>query len=377
MIDRKPKVLLLIDEASVGGGQNHVLWLAEGLAGDGFQVAVACEARGYLVDELQSAGINHFSVEIRNTVSPKSFRALWKVVREFSPDIVHTHGGTAGLYGRIVGHLQKRLIVHTYHGIHYLHFEGFLKKYLYLTFDRQLLRWTNATICVAESDRTLALEQRLAKRESNYLIPNGISVERMKVRLNRNLDRRKQKSEKVIIGTIGRLHEQKGHKYFVEAAAELVKQLPNIEIRIIGDGDCRTQLQAQVVDLGLQDVIYFMGTRRDIAAQLSQMDVFVLPSLWEGMPFVLLEAMAAGVPIVATNVDGVSEILKHEFEGVLVPPRDPHALAEAIVKVFRNKKRTREIVVNAKKKIAAEFSIEKMVQSTESVYRSLVTTRVR
>lgn len=369
-VDRKPRILLVIDEASVGGGQHHVLWLAEGLVRDGFEVAVACEAKGYLAVELRLARIRHLPIEIDNRMNLRSFLQMLQLVRKFRPDIVHTHGGTAGFYGRIVAHVLRRITVHTYHGIHYLHFDRYWKKRLYLSLDRWLLRWTDAIICVAKSDRQLALDHHLANHGSTFVIVNGIDAGRFKLRRKPKDAKRTAQDKSVIIGAVGRLHEQKGYAYLIEAAVELVKQLPNAEFRVIGEGNLRLELENQVSNFGLQNIFRFLGSRTDIPYQLSQMDVFVLPSLWEGMPFVLMEAMCAGIPIVATNVDGVSEILENEKDALLVPSRDPHSLAKAIVEIVHNRKRAKVYVTNARKKIATKFNITEMVHRTERVYWS-------
>ncbi len=376
-MDRNPRILLVIDEASVGGGQHHVLWLAEGLGRDGFEIAVACEAQGYLVDELRFAGIRHLPVTLRNRPNGGSLFQMIRLIREFDPKIVHTHGGTAGAYGRIAGHILARKIVHTYHGIHYLHFENQWKKRIYLFLEQFLIRWTDAIICVANSDLQLALDHNLADRDKVSVIANGINAKQFKAPKESRKTRRPGKRRTTIIGTIGRLHEQKGHRYLIQATAEIVKQLNHAEIRIIGDGNLRTELELQAQTLGLQDVVRFMGSRTDISFQLAQMDLFVLPSLWEGMPFVLLEAMCAGIPIVATDVDGVSEILEHGKDSLLVPPRDPQSLAKAIVSLLGNKRLARTFARNALDKISERFDVKEMVTQTERVYRVVIQSKQR
>ncbi|HEY6953547.1 MAG TPA: glycosyltransferase family 4 protein [Bacteroidota bacterium] len=361
----------MIDEASVGGGQHHVLWLAKGLARDQFEVAVACAETGYLVDALRAAGIRHFPVEMDNRIRLSSFVQMQRVMRAFAPDVVHTHGGTAGFYGRIAARLLRRKAAHTYHGIHYLHFRTFWKKRLYLMLDRWLLRWTDATIFVAKSDRQLASAYGLAREERSFVIANGIEAGHFKAKGYPGRTTGRKRENIVVIGTVGRLHEQKGFTYLLDAAVELIHLIPDFEIRIIGDGELRPQLESKARGLGVQAKIRFLGTRTDIPAQLSQMDVFVLPSLWEGLPFVLLEAMCAGIPIVATEVDGVAEILEDERDALLVPAGDSHFLSMAIAETVRDKKSARMRVRNALRKIAVEFDLVKMIHRTERVYRLL------
>jgi glycosyltransferase involved in cell wall biosynthesis len=371
-MDKIPRILLVIDEASVGGGQRHVLWLAEGLVRDGYEIAVACERQGYLVDELRSVGIRHLPVDLGNHFSVKSLFRMIRLIREFDPTIVHTHGGTAGVYGRIAARFLKRTTLHTYHGIHYLHFETGWKKRIYLFLEQFLLRWTDAIICVANSDLELALNHNLAERGKAFVIVNGINSRQFRAPDKPGKRKRGSKRGVTIVGTVGRLHEQKGHRYIIQAALEIVKQPEPVEFHIIGDGNLRSELELQVQTLGLQNVIRFLGSRTDIAAQLAQMDLFVLPSLWEGLPFVLLEAMSAGIPIIASEVDGVSEILEDGKDALLVPPRDPHALAMAIVKLIRNNKEAKRLATNALHKISERFDVKEMVRQTERVYRTVL-----
>ena len=371
-MDKKPRILLVIDEANVGGGQRHVLWLAEGLVRDGYEIAVACERQGYLVDELRSIGIRHLPVDLGNHFSAKSLFHLIRLIREFDPTIVHTHGGTAGVYGRIAARYLNRTTVHTYHGIHYLHFEAGWMKRIYLFLEQFLLRWTDATICVANSDLHLALSHNLAKHARAFVVVNGINARQFGPSAEPSKRKRVSNRRVTVIGTIGRLHEQKGHRYLIQAAGEIAKLSAPIEFRIVGDGNLRSELELQVQTLGLQNVIRFLGSRTDITAQLAQMDLFVLPSLWEGLPLVLLEAMSAGVPIIASNVDGVSEILEDGKDALLVPPRDPHTLAMAIVKLIRNKKEARHLATNALRKISKRFDVKDMVRQTERVYRTIL-----
>jgi glycosyltransferase involved in cell wall biosynthesis len=371
-MDKIQRILLVIDEASVGGGQRHVLWLAEGLVRDGYEIAIACERQGYLVDELRSIGIRHLPVDLGNHFSVKSLFRMIRLIREFDPTVVHTHGGTAGVYGRSAARFLNRTTVHTYHGIHYLHFEAGWKKRIYLFLEQFLLRWTDAIICVANSDLELALNHNLAERGRAFVIVNGINLRQFRAPDKRGKRQWGRKRGVTIIGTVGRLHGQKGHRYLIQAVLEIVKQPEPVEFRIIGDGNLRSELELQVQTLGLQKVIRFLGSRTDIAAQLAQMDLFVLPSLWEGLPFVLLEAMAAGIPIIASEVDGVSEILEDGKDALLVPPRDPHSLAMAIVKLIHNKKEAIHLATNALHKISERFDVKEMVRQTERVYRTVL-----
>jgi glycosyltransferase involved in cell wall biosynthesis len=186
--------------------------------------------------------------------------------------------------------------------------------------------------------------------------------------------RRKKRPSAQVVGTVGRLHRQKGQQYLIEAAAQVLRRKPDTEFRFIGEGDLLPQLEKQAEMLNIGSSVKFLGRRTDIAKQLGEMDVFVLPSLWEGFPLVLLEAMAAGVPIVSTKVNGVEEIISNKEDGILVSPKDSEELAKGILNLLdkKNKKWRNVYVSNARRKVTSQFSIKRMVSETEKVYAQML-----
>jgi glycosyltransferase involved in cell wall biosynthesis len=362
------KILLVIDGAFIGGGQKHVLALAERLAMRGIEVAVACEASGYLVDQLRQGRIPHHPVRLSTRPSARALGETIDAVRGSHAQLVHTHGGTAGLYGRLaarwVGGVRT---VHTYHGIHYLHDRRRGKRLVRRAIDRFLVRWTDEVICVAQSDRELALREKLALPDHVSVVHNGIDISRFA--LPRTHDERSmQRNGEFIVGTVGRLHEQKGHIFLLQAAALIRQTHPQVRFRIIGDGPLRAALQARARELGVSGIVEFLGARDDVPVQMQEFDVFVLPSLWEGLPYVLLEAMAAGVPIVTTDFSGVREVISDGVEGVIVPSGNPQALATALVDLLKDHARRAERGTKGAQLVKERFSLDAMVERTLEVY---------
>jgi glycosyltransferase involved in cell wall biosynthesis len=177
-----------------------------------------------------------------------------------------------------------------------------------------------------------------------------------------------QRNDRFIVGTVGRLHEQKGHLYLLQAAALIHQAYPQVRFRIIGDGPLRESLEARASALGVNGVVEFLGARNDVPAQLRQFDLFVLPSLWEGLPYVLLEAMTAGLPIVTTGVDGVGEMITDGREGIVVPSRNAHALAAAVIDLMENGARRADLGVKGAQAVKERFSLEAMIEQTLDVY---------
>ncbi|MDH5220481.1 MAG: glycosyltransferase family 4 protein [Betaproteobacteria bacterium] len=359
-----PPILLVIDDASIGGGQQHVLTLAERLTARGVKVAVVCEASGYLVDELHRRAIPHHALRQPERPSLRALADATGVIRASGARLVHTHGGTAGFYGRLAARRAGDVrAVHTYHGIHYLHQKSVHKRVLHRAIDRFLLRWTDEVICVAKSDRDLALKEGLALPDHVSVIYNGIEPSRFEPRGAKG-----RAHDRFIVGTVGRLHEQKGHAHLLEAAALVRRALPQVQFRIIGDGPLRGQLEAQARMHRVDDVVEFLGARDDVPEQLRQFDLFVLPSLWEGLPYVLLEAMAAGVPVVATDVDGVREVIADRAEGVLVPPRNAQALADAVIDLAANGAWRAELGAKGAHIVRERFGLDTMIEQTMGAY---------
>lgn len=361
------RILLVIDDASIGGGQRHVLALARGLNRKEFDVAVACEPTGYLVDELAQSGIRHFPVRLPGYFNPAGIIRLRSILQEYRPDVLHTHGGTAGFYGRLAALFLPARRIHTYHGIHYLNFAPGFRRALLTTVDRMLLLLTDTVICVAHHDFHAGVKAGVVRKDRGVVIFNGIDVRRFAAR-GRAPAKRARRS--LVVGTVGRLHVQKGQRHLLEAAAELLRKYPGISFRIIGDGDLRKELENRAAQLGIAERVAFLGAQSDIRKELHSWDVFALPSLWEGFPLVLLEAMAAGKPVVATSVNGVTEMLESGREGLLIPPGDSASLAGAIQRMIDDRDFAASCGRRAVARVRSEFSEDVMIRRIEDVYRS-------
>jgi glycosyltransferase involved in cell wall biosynthesis len=366
MTELRKRILLVIDDATIGGGQQHVLSLASLLDHDTFETGVVCEAEGFLVDALRDYHIPHLAVGMSNLPDP---RALWgciRAIRKFRADLIHTHGGTAGVTGRLAAILCGVPCVHTYHGIHYLHDTSNLRRRMFTAVEKWLLPFTKTTICVAEGDLLKGERAGIVDRKRTVVIVNGIDTSVFPERVSYVLP------STPLLGTIGRLHTQKGHAVLLEALSILQNQGHVFGCRIVGDGELRGTLESMASSLKVSGAVEFVGSRTDTVVQLSGMDIFLLPSLWEGMPIVLAEAMASGLPIIASRVDGVQEVVRDEHEALLVPVGDPVPLARAIVRLLGDEALRRQLGMAARRRALESFDVRRMVRATESVYRSIL-----
>lgn len=379
MNSHKIKILMLIDEAKMGGGQQHLLWLAQKLDKSKFEVEAACEPQGYLVDELKKISIKVYPINISNRPSISSLMATKKLLEKVSPAILHTHGGTAGFYGRLASIFNfKGVVIHTYHGIHYLNSGWTLLKIIYRLVDKFLLGFTDCTICVAQNDFELGLKAGVVKNNKAVVIHNGIDVEKFS-NFNKDTDykiRIKPEKDSIIIGSVGRFHFQKGYKYLILAAVTVLKSFPKVKFVLIGDGELRFDLETLAKKNNVYNSFTFLGNQTNVIELLLQIDIFVLPSLWEGLPLALLEAMAAKIPVVATNVNGIIEIIDSEKEGILVPPKNSSALSSALIRLLNDIELQKKLAANAYKKVLSEFSLDKTVQKTELVYKNFLNNKL-
>ena len=365
-------MLQVIDDATVGGGQQHVLLLARGLKERGFAVTVACAGTGYLVDELQKSSIPVVSVALSNRVSVTQIFRLARICRERRIDVLHTHGGTAGLWGRLAGIWGRVPVrIHTHHGLHALHWNRSVKAMAAQGVEFLLKYMTSSVICVSEGEAHLGVRHKIVDRRNCVVIRNGIELKDFE-NLQDPQEIRKELgflSDHVVIGTVGRFHIQKGYEYLVGAMPAILRDHPQARFLLVGEGELLETVRAAIASQGLSDNVVLTGARYDIPKLLGSMDIFVLPSLWEGFPLSLLEASAAGKALVATDVEGNNEIVKAGVNGLLVPPRDSGALARAVGELISNVSIRRSMGERAREIAGISYSGEIMIDSIAALYR--------
>lgn len=373
----KIRILLIIDDASLGGGQMHVLLLAKYLRGDDFDVEIATEARGWLVDEALKLNIIVHQIAISNKLTWQSFYDVRQLFNVKNFDVLHTHGGTAGFWGRFVAiGLKKRpLIVHTYHGLHYLNIsqcstkaiQEKIKRVIFKKIDRFLLTYTDRVICVCRSDYEKAIDSGVADRSQTSIVYNGIEIDQFSSSLDRESARQlfDLAPAKFVFGNVGRLHAQKGHKYLLQAFA---KTTDRAFLAILGDGELRDELVLLADELQISDRVSFLGARSDVREFLSAIDIFVMPSLWEGQPIALLEALAIGKPCIASAVDGIPEIIIDRVNGYLVNPSDVEELAKIMNLAIEDPAIFNEFLDCALNKISPKFFAQNMATEIGNIY---------
>jgi glycosyltransferase involved in cell wall biosynthesis len=368
------KLLYVIDNLEFGGGERVFLQLAAGLK-DRFQIFVAASSGGEFERRLRELEIDFSPVDMSRRFSLRPIRKIIDIIRAKEIDLLHSQGARADFFARVAGRTAGvQHIVCTVA----MPAEGFevgpFRKKLYRFMDSFTERYVDRFIVVSDSlQRTLVQDRKLAPR-SVVRIYNGIELDNYQPEATENNLRTEwgfsQNAD--LIGGIGRMVWQKGFAYFIQAIPQILINLPQAKFVLVGEGPLRYELDRLAKKLDVQDKIIFPGFRSDIQKILSTIDVIVVPSLLEGFPMLTLEAMAMAKPIVATQINGITEQISDGREGILVPPKDPEALAAAVLRIVSDRELSSSLAEAARLKVEEYFSIQKMVGETEKVCLSLL-----
>jgi glycosyltransferase involved in cell wall biosynthesis len=299
----------------------------------------------------------------------KDFRAffeIWKLIKKSKPLIVHTHSSKAGLLGRLVAKLAGiPIIVHTPHGHVFFGYFGSFKTKIFILLEKVASRITYKIVALTNREKEDHIMFRIANKDKFIVIPSGVELNKFKeVPYNEKQNFKKElgvPQNSLIVGTVGRLEPVKAPEFLIEAAKYIIPKYPTTYFIFAGDGHLKQNLEKKASDFGIKNNIIFLGWRNDIAKIISTYDIFALPSLNEGMGRVLVEAMALGKPIVASNAGGIPDLVTHGKNGFLVPPKDPRELANYIQILIEDEEK-RAKMGEAGKEMAENFSKEKMVE---------------
>jgi glycosyltransferase involved in cell wall biosynthesis len=361
----------------IGGSEHHLLTLLSRLDHSRFSpylLVLEDPARpcpGFLA-KIAGASIPHGVVPIARHIDPALPARLVARFRRWRPDIVHTHLLHADLFGIPAARLARvPAVVSTKHNDDPFR-HGVVGKV-----DWALSRMADRVIVISDHLRRFyrdveGLPAEKLTRIHYGLEADGVPADGAAVRREFRLA-----PEAPLAGVVARLEEQKGHRYLLEAFVRVRAAVPGARLLIVGLGPLRPALERQAATLGLADAVIFTGFRDDVDRIMAALDLFVLPSLWEGFGLVLLEAMRAGKAIVATAVSAIPEIVADGHTGVLVPPSDADALAAAIVRLLRSPELRGMMGRAGRERLQAEFGVERMVEQTSEIYEIVSADRRR
>ncbi len=381
---RKIKILQVVTELAIGGAQDHIIYLCDLLDKNKFHVTMLSGTQSTsekdCIDDVRRKNIHLIQLsQMTRQINPlQDLQAVLRMtvyIRRERFDIVHTNSSKAGILGRFAAKLAGvPVIIHTVHGWAHHDYMSWWRRSLYIILERISATYTDRLIAVSELNVEKGLNDKIGKRHKYSVIRSGIDLDKFR-RSDIDVNYEKKKwninpSGKVV-GSVTRFFPQKSPYDFIRMANEILKNYNNTTFVLVGDGPLRDTIESLIADFKISNKVILTGFRSDIPELLSMMDIFVLTSLWEGLPRVLLQAMVMGIPIVATQVDGVPEAVMHGQNGFLVPPRDFHALAERTLQLIQNPTLVKKMGEAGKKMVDPEFCIKEMVRKTEELYENL------
>lgn len=363
------RVLYVIATLDPAGAERQLVALATRLDRSAFEPTVCCLTRGGpLEQDLAAADVPVHVLHKRGKLDLGALLRLCALVRRSRPHVVHTWLFTANLWGRLAAILCGVPVI-----VASERAADVWKTPLHRWVDRRLAARSACVLANARAVERFCVQRVGLAQDRVRVILNGFDIDAFDAAAAiLPAGDVPDTGPDPVIGVVARMEEQKGLAYLVRAMGYLQRAGCRAQLWMVGDGPLRPDLQRLADDEGVRHCVRFLGQRPDIPALMQHMDLVVLPSLWEGLPNVLIEAMGASRPVVATDVDGTPEVVVHGETGLLVPPRDPQALAEAIARLLADPDRRRRMALAGRARAERAFGMARMVRETADLYRDMV-----
>jgi glycosyltransferase involved in cell wall biosynthesis len=370
--------VLHVTATTTGGVGLLILFLVRHLDARAFQLAVAF-GRGYLLDRhFDQAGVTLHTLSTSRTVGiwsiVKGTFEVYRILTRGRYDIVQSHTSVGGVIGRLAGWASRTpVVLWTVHGLGAHPGHPRWKRLLLRAVEGALDRFTDHYVAVSEDLRDQGVRAGIYRAEKVTVIPNGLQFDHLPSTFDPALKRRALNipADAPVIGTVTRFEPQKANDVFLRAVQHVLGRVPHVTTLIAGDGPQRKELESLAAQLGIAERVTFLGWRDDAVELLGAMDVFCMSSRWEGCPMVLLEAMAMRCPVVATDIGGVREIVVANDTGWLVPPDDPAALAEALLRLIASPAERQRMGAAGRRRVERHFAAAGMLDAYSNLYRKL------
>lgn len=381
---KRIKVMFIITRMVKGGAQNYALSIYKSLNQEKYETVFVTGPsngpEGDYLSEIDCYSLNYTVIpSLTRGINPvkdiKAFFEIYALMRKIRPTIIHTHTSKAGILGRIAAKFLKvPILIHQPHGLAMGELwpvvdvpqSSFLRSFL-IVLESATAKFTDNFIAYTDLEVREHLNYGIGKKEQFVIIPYGLDLNGFCGKIN-SAWTESSKVHPPVVGTVGRLVTSKGCQYLIEAIALVRRSFPDIKLLIAGGGSLKNELEALAERLGLNGNAQFLGVRDNIAEFLGGIDVFVSPTLSESFGITLVEAQACKKPVVASDVGSVPQIIKDEETGLLVPPRDAHAIAKAIIRLIRDKELSKKLGEAGFESIKKNYTIEKTMEKIEGLY---------
>jgi glycosyltransferase involved in cell wall biosynthesis len=364
---------LLVFEPPDGGVAEHVCQLATALSSRGWAVEVAGPREAAVYPELERQGVTVVRLPIGRAIRARDYagglRRLVRLARSGRYDLVHVHSSKAGAIARPAARTAGIPVLYTPHCFAFIGPQASARSAAAVGVERALAHITDFIVCVAEAERREAVARRVGRPEQLRVVHNGCP----------DCTQTPEPDADLVAFADGRplaacltvLRPQKAVDTFIRAIPMILERVPDARLAVIGEGELRTELEALARSLGIGEALGFFGFKPPAPRQLASIDVFVLPSAWEAFPISILEALACGVPQVATDVGGVSEALADGETGLLCPPSDPGSLADRVARLLADPDRRDRMAQASIARHRAMFRGERMVDQIVALYEEV------
>jgi len=362
---RKYKILYIITSLGIGGAEKLLLYYLKNLDRQKYSIYVCCfrDKPDDLITEMSECAEVH-NLKIKNKFNPLIVLDILRIINEIEPDIIHTHLFQPRVFATIAHIFNNRSVIITQkHSL-----VNPKKHNIFILFEMISIWMNKKVIAISESVKKSLMKYEFIPSNKIFVLPNCIDYNAFNNTKKIDFLTNKQR---IVIGTVGRLEKVKGIRYLLLSMKTVLTKFPNARLDIVGDGSQANELVELSKNLGISNSVKFFGKFANVIPFFNEMDIFVLPSTLEGFGIVLLEAMAAGVPVIASDVDGIKEVIFNEETGILVPPKNPEAISKAIIKLIEDPQLVKKLVENGLKR-AQLFDVHEHVSKLDRLYKNLL-----
>lgn len=366
------KILYVITKSEIGGAQTHLMEVVRYMHRAGHDVLVVTGTTGWLTNELAAIGVDYEILpdmvrEINPAKDIKTINYICHILADKHPDIIHCHSSKAGIVGRIAGAIKNVPAVFTAHGWAFTSGVSPAKRIIYAAIEHMMLGITRKVICVSEFDRQLAKRWFLHNYNRIVTVHNGIADKKFSISTVRKY------SLPLKLVSVARFSHQKNNMELIKAVEQINKLYSdNLQLNMVGDGPLLSESQVYVTSHKLENDVHFLGSRTDVDDILNQNDIFCLISNYEGLPISIIEAMRTEMPIIASDVGGVNELVQDGVNGFLIPRGNISELVEKLKYILEHKELIKFMGEASRKIYEEEYTADRMNQKILSVYNEVI-----